>query len=242
MPADRAATEVLLQAVGLIDVCIPRGSQALIDFVRTHAKVPVIETGAGIVHVYFDQAGDLQKGCQIIDNAKTRRVSVCNAMDTLIIHESRLAELPQLVAALNVKKVELLADQPSYTALEKYYAKDLLHQATAEDFGHEFLSLKMSIKTVPSLDAAIEHITQYSSKHSEAIITEDKAAADYFLNHVDAAVVYVNASTGFTDGGQFGMGAEIGISTQKLHARGPMGLAALTSYKWLVLGDGQIRI
>jgi len=241
MPPSREATQQLLEAHGLIDVCIPRGSQALIDFVRTHAKIPVIETGAGIVHTYFDIAGDLSKGKRIIENAKTRRISVCNALDTLVIHRERLNDLQTLVQALIGKNVELFADEESHTKLHDFYPENLLHKATPEDFGREFLDYKMSIKTVGSTEEAVQHIMKHTSAHSEAIISEDKVAVAYFQNHVDAAVVYVNASTAFTDGGEFGMGAEIGISTQKLHARGPMGLEALTSYKWLVLGDGQIR-
>jgi glutamate-5-semialdehyde dehydrogenase len=241
MPLERTATETLLNATGFVDVCIPRGSQALIDYVRANAKIPVIETGAGIVHTYFDQTGDVVKGQLIIENAKTRRVSVCNALDTLIIHEARLDDLCELTKALSIKHVEIFADDASYSVLHNQYPAGLLHHATADDFGQEFLSLKMSIKTVASIDAAIAHIRHYSSQHSEAIITEDTQARDYFFNHIDAAVIYVNTSTAFTDGGEFGMGAEIGISTQKLHARGPMGLPALTSYKWLVYGDGQIR-
>ncbi|MFI4938281.1 MAG: glutamate-5-semialdehyde dehydrogenase [Candidatus Berkiellales bacterium] len=241
MPPERERTFDLLNAVGLIDVCIPRGSQALIDFVRSHAKIPVIETGAGIVHTYFDQSGDLTKGKRIIDNAKTRRVSVCNALDTLLIHQARLNDLSELIAILGSKNVEIFADDPSVQILKAHYPKHLLHHAKPEDYGTEFLSLKMSIKVVNSLDEAIAHIAQYSSGHSEAIIAEDPKVYNDFLANVDAAAVYVNASTAFTDGGEFGMGAEIGISTQKLHARGPMGLEALTSYKWEVLGDGQVR-
>lgn len=242
LPPEREATQTLLQATGLIDVCIPRGSQALINFVRANAKVPVIETGAGIVHNYFDISGDLAKGRLIINNAKTRRVSVCNALDTLVIHEASLDKLVALVELLSEKKVELFADERSYQVLKSQYPKELLHKAKTADFGQEFLSLKMSIKTVDSIEDAINHIRQYSSGHSEAIIAEDQQAIEYFLNQIDAAAVYVNASTAFTDGGEFGMGAEIGISTQKLHARGPMGLDALTSYKWLIFGEGQIRL
>nr|WP_118996662.1 glutamate-5-semialdehyde dehydrogenase [Legionella oakridgensis] len=241
LPSERQALHVLLNAVNLVDVCIPRGSQALINFVRMHAQIPFIETGAGIVHTYFDKSGDLQKGQLIINNAKTRRVSVCNALDTLIIHEQRLTDLRQLVGLLLEKKVELFADEASYPVLLSFYPQTLLHKASPADFGREFLSYKMSIKTVSSVQQAIDHITTYTSGHSEAIITEDEAAATYFLQQVDAAAVYVNASTAFTDGGQFGMGAEIGISTQKLHARGPMALEALTSYKWLIHGNGQLR-
>lgn len=241
LPPEREAMHVLLGATSLIDVCIPRGSQALIDFVREHAKIPVIETGAGIVHTYFDASGDLQKGRLIIENAKTRRVSVCNALDSLVINECCLDKLAYLVEPLAIKQVELFADELSYKALQASYPKNLLYNAELKDFGVEFLSYKMSIKTVSSVIAAVSHITHYSSGHSEAIIAEDPMVINYFLDHVDAAAIYVNASTAFTDGGQFGMGAEIGISTQKLHARGPMGLDALTSYKWIVIGDGHIR-
>lgn len=241
MPADRQSLETLLQANDYVDLCIPRGSQGLIDFVRKNAHIPFIETGAGIVHTYFDESGDLEKGALIIANAKTRRVSVCNALDTLIIHEKRLVDLPQLVDGLNEKQVELFADESAYQALKSSYPTSLLHLAQESDFGLEFLDYKMSIKTVASVEEAVTHIMSYTSGHSEAIIASNQQAIDYFLSHVDAAAVYVNASTSFTDGGQFGMGAEIGISTQKLHARGPMGLEALTSYKWIVLGDGQIR-
>ena len=241
MPPEREAMNTLLTATGLVDVCIPRGSSALINYVRDHAKIPVIETGAGIVHVYFDASGDVQKGRLIINNAKTRRVSVCNALDTLVIHQSRVNDLPALVDLLAASHVIIFADSLSYEALVSFYPKTLLRQATVADYGQEFLDYKMSIKTVASLDDAINHIRHYSSGHSEAIIAKDSVAITTFLNQIDAAVVYVNASTAFTDGGQFGMGAEIGISTQKLHARGPMALDALTSYKWIVLGDGQIR-
>ena len=241
MPVGREATHVLLNAVGLIDVCIPRGSQGLISFVRQNARIPVIETGAGIVHTYFDISGDLEKGKKIIHNSKTRRVSVCNALDTLLIHHDRLKDLPLLVEPLKTHDVEIFADEASYGALCTHYPNKLLQQATPEDFGREFLSYKMSVKAVSSVEEAVVHIMHYTSGHSEAILAEDAVATAYFVQNVDAAVVYVNASTAFTDGGEFGMGAEIGISTQKLHARGPMGLEALTSYKWLVRGDGQIR-
>jgi glutamate-5-semialdehyde dehydrogenase len=241
LPPEREATEALLNATGYIDVLIPRGSQQLIDRVRQQSKVPVIETGAGIVHTYFDETADLQKGSEIICNAKTRRVSVCNALDCLIIHSSRLADLPQIGKLLAEKEVEIYADEDSYKALDGNYRKALLHKANPEHFGTEFLSLKMAIKTVNGFSEALDQIARHSSKHSEAIITEDAANAAVFLNKVDAAAVYVNASTAFTDGAQFGLGAEIGISTQKLHARGPMGLQELTSYKWLVKGDGQVR-
>lgn len=241
LPPDRAATQALLNAVGFVDVIIPRGSQGLIDFVRQNAKVPVIETGAGIVHTYFDKAGDIEKGKSIINNSKTRRVSVCNALDCLIIHESRLADLPSLTDLLIKSDVEIFADEASFASLKPTYPDNLLQRASSEHFGIEFLDYKMSVKTVKNLDEAIEHIANHSSKHSEAIISEDALAIEKFLNSVDAAAVYANASTAFTDGAQFGLGAEIGISTQKLHARGPMGLEELTSYKWIVKGDGQIR-
>lgn len=241
LPPEREATEALFNAIGYIDVLIPRGSQQLIDRVRQQSKVPVIETGAGIVHTYFDKTGDLQKGAEIICNAKTRRVSVCNALDCLIIQSSRLHDLPALARPLAEKQVEIYADGTAYAALQGHYPGELLHKAKAEHFGTEFLSLKMAIKTVDDFEEALDHIAQYSSKHSEAIITENADNAASFLNKVDAAAVYVNASTAFTDGAQFGLGAEIGISTQKLHARGPMGLEELTSYKWLVKGNGQVR-
>jgi glutamate-5-semialdehyde dehydrogenase len=241
LPAEREATEALLNASGYIDVLIPRGSQQLIDRVRQQSKVPVIETGAGIVHTYFDETADLQKGSEIICNAKTRRVSVCNALDCLIIHESRLYDLPKVAKPLAEKAVEIYADDDAYAALQGHFPNKLLHKAQPEHFGTEFLSLKMAIKTVNGLSEALDHIARHSSKHSEAIITEDANNASTFLNKVDAAAVYVNASTAFTDGAQFGLGAEICISTQKLHARGPMGLQELTSYKWLIKGDGQVR-
>jgi len=241
LPPDRQATEALLQAVGYVDVLIPRGSQQLIDYVRQNAKVPVIETGAGIVHTYFDETADLAKGRAIIANAKTRRVSVCNALDCLLLHQSRLADLPALAAPLAQAGVVLYADAAAYAALRGLYPATQLQPATPEHFGTEFLSLKMAVKTVASLDEALNHIAAHSSKHSEAIISEDATHIEQFLNEVDAAAVYANASTAFTDGAQFGLGAEIGISTQKLHARGPMGLEELTSYKWQVRGDGQVR-
>lgn len=241
LPPDRAATEALLNAVGYVDVIIPRGSQGLIDFVRKNAKVPVIETGAGIVHTYFDESGDLGKGKAIVNNSKTRRVSVCNSLDCLIIHERRLNDLPAITELLIKSDVEIFADAQAYEALKQSYPQDLLQQASEEHFGTEFLAYKMSVKTVKSLDEALDHISNFSSKHSEAIISEDADSIEKFLNSVDAAAVYANASTAFTDGAQFGLGAEIGISTQKLHARGPMGLEELTSYKWVVQGDGQIR-
>ena len=241
MPASREATREMLEAVGTIDVIIPRGSQGLINFVREHAKVPVIETGAGIVHTYFDTSGDAEKGRQIINNAKTRRVSVCNALDCLIIHRDRLGDLPELVRLLPESAVSVFADAPAYETLSDHYPKGLLHPADATHYGTEFLSHKMAIKTVANLDEALDHIAEHSSQHSEAIVAENQEAVDTFMQSVDAAAVYANVSTAFTDGAQFGMGAEIGISTQKLHARGPMALPELTSYKWLIYGDGQVR-
>lgn len=241
LPAERDATDALLNAVGFVDVLIPRGSQSLIDHVRSKSKVPVIETGAGIVHTYFDQSADLDKGAAIICNAKSRRVSVCNALDCLILHSSRLSDLPVIGKALAEKEVEIFADEHAYKALQGHYPAGLLIKADESHFGTEFLSMKLAIKTVDTFEDALDHIATHSSKHSEAIISEDAATIEKFLNDVDAAAVYVNASTAFTDGAQFGLGAEIGISTQKLHARGPMGLEELTSYKWLVKGNGQIR-
>ncbi|MGY3212547.1 glutamate-5-semialdehyde dehydrogenase [Mucilaginibacter sp. HD30] len=241
LPKEREAAEALMQAVGFVDVIIPRGSQGLINSVRQNSKVPVIETGAGIVHTYFDESGDLEKGTAIIFNAKTRRVSVCNALDCAIIHASRLDDLPKLAKPLGETGVTIFADDRAFAALKGTYPSDLLHPAGEEHFGTEFLSMKMSIKTVDDLQQALNHIATYSSKHSEAIITEDERNMEVFLNRVDAAAVYVNTSTAFTDGAQFGLGAEIGISTQKLHARGPMALQELTSYKWLIKGNGQVR-
>ena len=241
LPAEREAAHILLNAVGYIDVIIPRGSQQLIDFARKHSTVPVIETGAGIVHTYFDASGDLSMGRDIVFNAKTRRPSVCNALDTLIVHQSRIDDLPVLVELLEEKMVQIYADEPAYYKLLGRYPDELLEIASPGHFGTEFLSLKMSIKTVASLDEALDHIARHSSKHSEAIIASDQATIDAFMKRVDAAAVYANTSTAFTDGAQFGLGAEIGISTQKLHARGPMALKELCSYKWLVTGQGQVR-
>lgn len=241
LPAEREAAHILLNAVGYIDVIIPRGSQQLIDFARKHSTVPVIETGAGIVHTYFDASGDLAMGRDIVFNAKTRRPSVCNALDTLIVHQSRIDDLPVLVELLEEKMVQLYADEPAYYKLLGRYPDELLEMATPEHYGTEFLSLKLSIKTVASFEEALDHIARHSSKHSEAIIASDQAAIDDFMKRVDAAAVYANTSTAFTDGAQFGLGAEIGISTQKLHARGPMALRELCSYKWLVTGQGQVR-
>ncbi|HZY38866.1 MAG TPA: glutamate-5-semialdehyde dehydrogenase [Mucilaginibacter sp.] len=241
LPPEREAADALLKAVGYVDVLIPRGSQQLIDHVRNNSKVPVIETGAGIVHTYFDEFGDLEKGSKIVFNAKTRRVSVCNALDCLIVHYSRLKDLPALLKPLAAKNVVVYADKTAFMILKGHYPDGILGHSRPEHYGTEFLSLKMAIKLVDTFEEALDHIAKYSSKHSEAIITEDDKRAEIFLNQVDAAAVYWNASTAFTDGAQFGLGAEIGISTQKLHARGPMGLQELTSYKWVVRGDGQTR-
>jgi len=241
LPADRQAAIYMMEAVDYLDVIIPRGSKQLIDTVHENSKVPVIETGAGIVHTYFDENADLKKGIKIINNAKTRRVSVCNALDCLIINHQRLHDLPAIAKPLATSEVEIFADELSYEALTGNYPENLLKEAKEEHFGTEFLSYKMAIKTVSDYDSAINHIYKYSSKHSEAIISEDSDTINRFLLDVDAAVVYANASTAFTDGAQFGLGAEIGISTQKLHARGPMALEELTSYKWVIRGDGQIR-
>ena len=241
-PSEREALPSILQADEYIDVIIPRGSQGLINFVRENARVPVIETGAGIVHTYIDASADLSKAKTIITNAKARRVSVCNALDCLLLHESHLAALPDLLADLGqVHNCLVHADEQAYEQLQAYYPKQLLKQATTESFGTEFLSMQLAIKVVDRLDTALDHIAQYSSKHSEAIIAEDESTCEAFLKQVDAAVVYANTTTAFTDGAQFGLGAEIGISTQKLHARGPMALRELTSYKWVVRGDGQVR-
>jgi glutamate-5-semialdehyde dehydrogenase len=241
LPAEREATDALLNAIGYVDVLIPRGSQQLIDHVRNNSKVPVIETGAGIVHTYFDEFGDLEKGANIICNAKTRRVSVCNALDCLIVHYSRLRDLPKLMKYLGEKEVTLYADDTAFMILQGHYPDAYLNHAKPKHFGTEFLSMTLAVKVVESFEDALDHIAQYGSKHSEAIISEDIERIETFLNQVDAAAVYINASTAFTDGAQFGLGAEIGISTQKLHARGPMGLDELTSYKWVVRGNGQIR-
>lgn len=241
LPIEREATEALLNAIGYIDVLIPRGSQSLINFVRQNSKVPVIETGAGIVHTYGDESADIDQLKSIVFNSKTRRPSVCNTLDCLIVHKSLLGKLPEITAPLTAKEVEIFADDEAYKALEGHYPAALLHHASPEHFGTEFLSLKMAVKTVPSFEDALDHIANYGSKHSEAIVSANAEHIETFLNKVDAAAVYANVSTAFTDGAQFGLGAEIGISTQKLHARGPMGLDELTSYKWVVRGNGQVR-
>ena len=242
MPAGHDSTAALLEAAGDVDLVIPRGSKRLIDFVRQNARVPVIETGAGICHTYFDRDGDLNKGAAIVTNAKTRRVSVCNALDCLIVHKDRLFDLPGLCSGVKDHDVVIYADEAAYAALEGNYPAELLLHADEDSFGTEFLSYRMAVRTVDSLDEALQHISRYSSKHSECIVTENKETADRFLREVDAACVYANVSTAFTDGAQFGFGAEIGISTQKLHARGPMALPELNTYKYVITGDGQIRV
>ena len=240
-PADRSALPIVLEAVDDIDLAIPRGSRGLIDFVRDHARIPVIETGAGIVHTYVDASADFEKARAIVTNAKGRRVSVCNALDTLVLHRNWLKRLPDLLEELGSKYNTIVyADESAYLALQDQYAGPL-QRAEAGHYGQEFLSYAMSIRTVDNPKEALEHIYRYSSRHSEAIVAEDQDVIEKFLSSVDAAAVYANASTAFTDGGEFGMGAEIGISTQKLHARGPMALPELTSYKWVIRGDGQVR-
>ncbi|GAB3652752.1 glutamate-5-semialdehyde dehydrogenase [Echinicola sediminis] len=241
LPPEREATAEMLQAVNYIDIIIPRGSQGLINFVRENSKVPVIETGAGIVHTYLDKSGDNGKAANIIANAKTRRVSVCNALDCLVLHQEKLQALPEISKPLGEKGVKIYADKAAFEVLKGSYPAELLLPAEEEHFGTEFLAMTMSIKTVPDLDSALEHIARHSSKHSEAVVAEDEKVIELFLKSVDAAAVYANTSTAFTDGAQFGLGAEIGISTQKLHARGPMALEELTSYKWIVRGNGQVR-
>ena len=239
LPATHEATGEMLNAVGYVDLCIPRGGRKLIDFVRDTARIPVIETGAGVVNTYFDKDGDLEMGKAIINNAKTRRVSVCNALDCLLIHESRLADLPALCEKMAEKQVIIYADEQAFKNLDGKYP--LLEHATDENFGTEFMDYKLAIKTVASLEEALDHIDENGSGHSEAIITMNEQTAHKFQAHVDAACVYWNAPTSFTDGAQFGLGAEIGISTQKLGPRGPMALEEITTYKWLIEGEGQIR-
>jgi glutamate-5-semialdehyde dehydrogenase len=220
LPPTHEATANLLAAVGYVDLCIPRGGKKLIEFVRDNARVPVIETGAGVVHAYFDKDGDIEKGRNIILNAKMRRVSVCNALDCLLVHRERVADIPSLIEPMK-DRVDIITDEAT--------------------MGTEWMDYKMSLKIVNSIDDALAHIARYGSGHSECIITENEATAAHFQKMVDAACVYVNAPTSFTDGAQFGMGAEIGISTQKLGPRGPMALEEMTTYKWLINGDGQIR-
>lgn len=241
LPADREATHELLNAKGFVDLIIPRGSAGLIQYVRENANIPVIETGAGVCHTYFDIDGDIKKGIDIVNNAKTRRVSVCNALDCLIIDEKRLKDLPELCKKLSDSNVMIFADEKSYNILGGKYPAELLKPATDDHFGQEFLDYKMSVKTVSDINEALDHIEKYSSQHSECIVSENEETCSIFIKSVDAACVYSNVSTAFSDGAQFGLGAEIGISTQKLHARGPMALEEITTYKWIIEGNGQIR-
>lgn len=241
LPTDRKFTEELLKATRYVDIIIPRGSDSLIQYVRQNSLIPTIETGAGVVHTYVETSADLTKAKEIIVNARVSRPSVCNSLDCAIIDEAIIEKfLPMLVEDFKKWKVEVYADEASFAVLEKIgYEK--LQKAQEEDFGKEWLDFKISIKTVANLDEALSHIQAFSSRHSEAILTQNQAFAYRFLAEVDAAAVYHNASTRFTDGGQFGLGAEIGISTQKLHARGPFALEKLVTEKWVILGDGQVR-
>ena len=241
LPATHEATDEMLQAVGYIDICIPRGGKRLIQAVRDKARVPVIETGAGVVSTYIDSEADIKIAADIVLNAKTRRVSVCNALDCLIVHSTLLPQLSQLCAPMAAKQVALFADERAFEALRNHYPSTLLQPANDNTFGTEFLDYKLAIKTVDSCEEAMKHIAIYDSGHSEAIVTENAETALAFQMAVDATCVYVNAPTSFTDGAQFGLGAEIGISTQKLGPRGPMALEEITTYKWLIDGHGQIR-
>ena len=241
LPATHEATGELLHANGYVDLVIPRGSKRLINFVRQEASVPVIETGAGVCHAYFDKDGDVEKGARIINNAKTRRVSVCNALDCTIIHADRIGDLPAICAPLKESNVLIYADEPAMAVLSGNYPAELLRPSTEESYGTEFQAYTMAIKTVATADEAMMHIRKFGSGHSECIVTENRETANRFLTMVDAACVYHNAPTSFTDGAQFGLGAEIGISTQKLHARGPMALEEITTYKWIIEGNGQVR-
>lgn len=242
LPAGREETTQLLNSRDYVDLIIPRGSRGLIDYVRDNSKIPVIETGAGICHTYFDEFGDRETGRKVIFNAKTRRVSVCNALDCVIINENRLDDLFYIVEPCAAADVIIFADEKAYPVLEGKYPSELLKRADTSSFGTEFLSYKMAVKTCSSIEDALDHISEYGSKHSEAIISENKSHMNLFYKAVDASSVYSNTSTAFTDGAEFGLGAEIGISTQKLHARGPMALEALTTYKWIVEGKGQTRV
>lgn len=241
LPATHEATGELLHANGYVDLVIPRGSKRLINFVRQEASVPVIETGAGVCHAYFDKDGDVEKGARIINNAKTRRVSVCNALDCTIIHTDRIGDLPAICAPLKESNVLIYADESAMAVLSGNYPAELLRPSTEESYGTEFQAYTMAIKTVATANEAMTHIRKFGSGHSECIITENRETANRFLTMVDAACVYHNAPTSFTDGAQFGLGAEIGISTQKLHARGPMALEEITTYKWIIEGNGQVR-
>lgn len=239
LPPGHEATGQMLHATGYVDLVIPRGSRRLIDFVRENARIPVIETGAGVCHTYIHRSADPEMARNITCNAKTRRVSVCNALDTLVIDRDALPMLPSVCRPMAASNVIIYADPEAYAALEGKYP--LLQHAAENDFGHEWLDYKMSVKTVDGLDQAIDFIQTHTSHHSESIVTADSTAAARFQREIDAACVYANAPTAFTDGAQFGFGAEIGISTQKLHARGPMALHELTTYKYIVTGNGQTR-
>lgn len=241
LPNDRGATKELLNAREYVDLIIPRGGKDLINYVRENSQIPIIETGAGVCHTYFHKNGDVKKGRDIVTNAKTRKVSVCNSLDCLIVDKERLDDLHYICEDLAKKNVIIYADKSAYEALFSYYPYDLLKKANENSFGTEFLDYKMAIKTVGNIEEAIAHISKYSSKHSEAIISEDRQAIVMFEKQIDAACIYANASTAFTDGAQFELGAEIGISTQKMHARGPMALDELCTYKWIIEGDGQTR-
>lgn len=241
LPSDHEAVKAMLTAVGYVDVCIPRGGRRLIDFVRDNAKVPVIETGAGVVHTYFDKDGDLAIGRAVIDNGKTRRVSVCNALDTVLVHSGRLNDLPELLSPLADKNVEIYADTRAMDELTGHYPAHLLKAADPSHKDCEWMDHKMGVFTVDDIEEAIAHIAAHGSGHSESIVTENKSAADLFCRCVDASCVYVNLPTAFTDGAQFGLGAEIGISTQKLGPRGPMGLREITTYRYVLSGRGQVR-
>ncbi|PRD44133.1 glutamate-5-semialdehyde dehydrogenase [Sphingobacterium haloxyli] len=241
LPTDRAFVSELLSATQYVDIIIPRGSQALIDLVRQQAKVPVIETGAGVCHTYVERSGDLEKAAKIIANAKIQRPSVCNALDTVLVDREVAQDLLGKVAPyFKESSVKIYADETAFSILQEL-GYPLLALASEEDFGREFLSLQCSIKVVEGFDEALAHIAEHSSKHSECIVSTDTERVNMYMETVDAAAVYTNASTRFTDGAAFGLGAEIGISTQKLHARGPFALEKLVTEKWYVTGDGQIR-
>lgn len=241
LPTNRAFVKELLTATRFVDLIIPRGSESLIQFVRQNSLVPTIETGAGVCHTYVEKTADLTKATEIVINAKVSRPSVCNSLDTVLVDEA-VAEtfLPSLIEGFNKWNVEVFADNTAYKILAEAGFKSL-QEATEADFGREFLDYKCSIKVVSGLEEALDHITKHSSRHSEAILSQNTELCQRFVQEVDAAAVYTNASTRFTDGGQFGLGAEIGISTQKLHARGPFALEKLVTEKWIVEGDGQVR-
>lgn len=241
LPSAREYVKELLEAREYVDLIIPRGGRSLIDYVRQNSLIPIIETGAGVCHTYLHTDGDIQKAIKIVHNAKTRRVSVCNSLDCLVIDQSRLNDLEQICTELQKNKVIIFADKAAFAVLQHKYPKNLLHEASNDSFGTEFLDYKLAIKTVNNIEEAINHISKYGSQHSECIITENADAASLFEKLIDAACVYINTSTAFTDGAQFGLGAEIGISTQKMHSRGPMGLNEICSYKWIVSSNGLVR-